>query len=126
MNTIAQEQVLLIRRLLSRIRPTDLLDEDNCWNWVSGKSHEYGVLLVDGKNEFAHRLSYRLFVAELVKNKEIDHLCQNKSCVNPRHLELVNHSENILRYHRNRAHCKRGHIWTEDNIIWTKRIPKTI
>lgn len=74
----------------------------DCWEWQKSKRSGYGHYgkFENGKivNDFAHRLSYVLHKGEIPKGKEIDHLCRNKICINPAHLEAVTHLENIHRH----------------------------
>ena len=69
-----------------------------CWFWKGRFSNAYGVLNISHKKSIkAHRLSYELFKGAIPVGMTIDHLCQNPSCVNPDHLEVVTQSENTLR-----------------------------
>jgi len=67
-----------------------------CWLWT-GFIHPsgYGSVRDGKKNDLAHRASYRMFKGFIPAGTEINHLCNNKSCVNPIHLEAVSHQENI-------------------------------
>jgi hypothetical protein len=71
---------------------------DDCWNWTSAiDSYGYGVFqLAYPKRQTvkAHRVSYELSIAKIPQDMTIDHLCLNKKCVNPSHLEVVTASEN--------------------------------
>jgi HNH endonuclease len=69
-----------------------------CWLFT-GKRHRegYGRLNRGGKQHLAHRVFYEAFVGPIPDGYELDHLCKNKSCVNPRHLEAVPHQENMQR-----------------------------
>ena len=72
----------------------------SCWIWIGAKSNGYGHLnLCNGRFEKAHRISFMISngLSSLPKNKVIDHLCRNPSCVNPKHLELVTHRTNLIR-----------------------------
>lgn len=75
---------------------------DNCWNWL-GYVHPkdgYGRFRrrIKTYDEMAHRLVYELFNnVQIDKNMTIDHLCLNKLCVNPKHLEIVTRGENSRR-----------------------------
>lgn len=66
---------------------------DECWNWV-GIYHEasgYGFC----NSDYAHRLSYTLYVGDIPKGKVVRHSCDNKKCVNPGHLLLGTQMDNV-------------------------------
>lgn len=72
-----------------------------CWIWTGAKLRNgYGFFRLHGNPQPAHRASYTLFVGSIPDNKEIDHLCENKSCVRPSHLEAVSGITNMQRLHR--------------------------
>ena len=74
-----------------------------CWNYTKGITNNgYGILyfhLRNGKvkRDYAHRYFYIKYRGKIEKGMEIDHLCRNRKCVNPLHLETVNHRENMYR-----------------------------
>lgn len=85
-------------------------------------NHGYGKMKVGGKTgkwHLAHRLSYEAHVRQIPQGLVIDHLCRNKSCINPLHLEPVTIGENALRGDtipaRNllKTHCPKGHLYTD-------------
>lgn len=67
-----------------------------CWLWTGGTTRSgYGVY---GKPQTtAHRVSYELHVGPIPSGHDMDHLCRNRACVNPDHLEPVSHHENMRR-----------------------------
>lgn len=80
--------------------------DDGCWSYsplhpVTG----YGQFTVDNGHAGvrAHRWSYEFFVSEIPDGLEIDHLCSNRACVNPAHLEPVTRRVNALRVYARRA-----------------------
>lgn len=81
----------------SRFDAKYAVDPDGCWVWTDAARAGYGFLLVNGKKQMAHRVSYELHVGPIPEGLQIDHLCRNKLCVNPTHLEPVTQRENILR-----------------------------
>ena len=108
-----------------RVRANSLVDpESDCWQWTGKTDREgYGTMwiVIDGRRRvrFAHRMSYAAMVGELEEGLVIDHLCENKSCVNPDHLEQVTPIENTRRYWSNRDMCGNGlHEINEENMIF--------
>lgn len=69
---------------------------DSCWNWL-GSKHErgYGSVKFKGRKWLAHRLSWFLANGEIADGYEVDHKCFNGSCVNPAHLRLATHKQNL-------------------------------
>jgi len=73
-----------------------------CWLWFGAcNENGYGIITRDKENIKAHRFSYERSKGAIPEKWEIDHLCRNKSCVNPDHLEVVTHGENRRRVPRN-------------------------
>jgi hypothetical protein len=85
-----------------------------CWVWTGRvKSGGYGEV----SRYYAHRVAYELYVGPIPAGLHIDHLCMNKWCVNPNHLEPVTLAENTRRWFAANppSHCRRGHPWTQEN-----------
>jgi hypothetical protein len=69
-----------------------------CWNWVSTLSTEgYGRVLLDGRFYQAHVITYQTKYGPVPEGKELDHLCRNRKCCNPDHVEPVTRTENVRR-----------------------------
>lgn len=100
-------------------------DPSGCWQWIASLTGRgYGVFRVGSRRahaaaprhlSYAHRLSYESLVSPIAGALTIDHLCRNRGCVNPAHMEPVTIGENILRGNGSSAvrarqtHCLRGH-----------------
>lgn len=96
----------------------------DCWEWkLSTDKDGYGQFSVgssvDGtaKRYKPHRFSYEAFVGAIPDGYVIDHLCKNRRCVNPAHLEAVTVRVNVQRSSNStKTHCKNGHPLSGDNL----------
>lgn len=73
-------------------------DEDNgCWIWKDAiDNHGYGVFSIHRKNIKAHKYIYEILLnIKIDKNKEVHHLCENKICVNPKHIIILDHKSHM-------------------------------
>ena len=86
---------------MARLCETD--DENDCWEWVGTRTVEgYGKVTMGRDNNKpvmmqAHRASYETHIGPIPDGMTIDHLCANRGCVNPLHLEVVTMKENWAR-----------------------------
>lgn len=100
---------------------------NECWNWTGHLIKGYGSFYMNGKDFVAHRASYILFSDDtLDPNLVLDHLCRNRSCVNPDHVEQVTRGENTLRgltltaFNLKKTHCPIGHELQGTNLYLHK------
>jgi HNH endonuclease len=108
-------------KIASRIQKTN-----GCWVWTGSLTVQgYGRMFIKerGTTDYAHRIVYKLLVGPIPEGLTIDHLCRNKLCVNPEHLETVSARTNILRGYgpaaRNarKKRCHKGHILSGKNVM---------
>jgi hypothetical protein len=85
-------------------------EPDECWEWLGFKQRKgYGTFAIKRGNYPAHRVSFTINKGSIPGGLTLDHLCCNKGCVNPRHLEPVTNTENIARSYSRSTTCKNGH-----------------
>lgn len=110
---------------IARLKSKMQVDANGCWVW-QGYRHkpprDYGEMSYRGKTWRTHRLMYRLIHGPIPSGFVVCHKCDNTGCINPDHLWLGTHHQNMSdcrakdRYHyANLTHCKRGHPFTPEN-----------
>ena len=103
----------------------DVYQPAGCWEWMGTRRADgYGVIKFGKNNQFrAHRVAYELLLGSIPADLPLDHLCRNRACVNPDHLESVNQRENLRRGYgfpgilSRLTHCMRGHEFTPENTL---------
>lgn len=96
---------------------------DECWIWTGAKDRKgYGNFCVAvGKTNKAHIFSYYLHKGPVPKGLQVDHECNNPSCVNPDHLQLLTGKKNNEKstspsaINKRKSHCKYGHMYTRES-----------
>ena len=136
------------RPLIERLRTKFRVNEaTGCWDWTGYiMPNGYGKLTIpEQRSNLAHRLVYEEYVGPIPEGLDIDHLCRNRACVNPDHLEPVTRSVNLARspivramraavtaaaairraerlanskHNRYKTHCPSGHPYDEENTRW--------
>jgi hypothetical protein len=103
--------------------PAHRPDLGPCWVWTGATAEGYGVIQIDGGPFKAHILSYTWAKGDIAEGQERDHLCRNRPCVRPDHLEAVTHWTNVARgispHGKNavKTHCPQGHPYDEENTF---------
>lgn len=111
-------------RLWQRV---DKTAPNGCWLWLGALNGAgYGAVGRDNKVLRVHRVTYELLVGPIPEGLQLDHLCRNRACCNPEHLEPVTNEENWRRGQHHTAvmlrenKCKRDHEMTKENTYWRK------
>jgi hypothetical protein len=107
---------------LDSLKDLTTITPDGCWIWQgTTRSNGYGVTVYKGKQTTTHRVAYEIANnTTLPKDMEVDHICNERGCINPAHLEAVSHEENMRRGAERRTVCRNGHEWNKANTYTTQ------
>lgn len=115
----------LIHRLMRQVR-IDLAT--GCWQWLGYRMPSgYGRVGVAGQSRLAHRISYIEFRGQILDGLTLDHVCRNRNCINPWHLEAVSAAVNAMRgdgpcaRNARKAYCKKGHALNPTNTYLSEQ-----
>lgn len=102
-----------------------------CWLWLGGlrdSKEGYGAMGWAGKTQRVHRLVYNLLRGKVASQLDVDHLCRNRICCNPDHLEPCTRKVNVLRgegvapKNLAKTHCPQGHKYNSENTyVWQEQ-----
>lgn len=121
-----------IKTVAERLWPRVHVQPNYCWRWV-GYIGAQGYGRISGPRRspvlLVHRVTYELLRGAIPDGTELDHLCRNRWCCNPDHLEAVPHRINAIRGHAPTVlihitgRCARGHEVTAANVYYRKDRP---
>lgn len=117
----------LVEQARSYIQCRYRIAENGCWEWTGALySGGYGQATINRTGYTAHRVAYEVFKGSIPEGLVLDHLCRNRCCINPDHLDPVTNRENLMRGVGVTARaatvtrCPSGHEYTGDNTYYKR------
>lgn len=106
-------------RLLLKVSWDEL---EKCWPWKAAlNACGYGILGHNGRTWLAHKLMWHWLRYPVPQGHELDHTCRVRACVNPNHLRVVTHKDNMkVGAKALKTHCPAGHPYAGDNLLIDK------
>ncbi len=121
METLKKHKIIE-QRILDKVEYTE-----TCWKWTGGRNSDgYGQCWHNNKQQRVHRVFYEFYKGTISKGLVIDHLCRNRACVNPEHLQAVTvrvnteRGESIVAKYMKATHCIHGHEFSVENTTFSK------
>lgn len=101
---LSTRKLSIINRVISKCDMVERGHGSPCWEWLGansgrgdGAGRGYGRIKIDGVVSATHRVMFACFHGYLPPNRDVDHLCHNRICCNPDHLDSVTHKQNCKR-----------------------------
>lgn len=115
------------RNTVERLLKLYVHKTETCWEWTGAIAmNGYSKTKLNFKYTSGHRAFFEHYKGPISPGLQIDHLCKNKRCVNPEHLEMVTPRENSARspgtistINRHKLECNSGHLLSGDNLYMT-------
>lgn len=102
-----------LEKLPENLRAKAQLSDRGCMEWQGEINRNgYGRLWFGGHRHMAHKFTFELYKGPIREGMQLDHLCRNRCCVNPDHLEMVTPKQNMVRVFR-----RRKRIDDEGNLV---------